>query len=186
MIKRDLVTLGQIQSAYGVQGWLHCLSFCENPDDLFQFQPLLIKSQYGIRELVAEDWSLHKQPGSRPADASKGLSYIVRFEGIDSRDKAEPFVNAKIAVPREALPALASDEVYLRDLEGLTVRNMDDLVFGNLVRIFETGANDVCLVKPTEDSVDDVERLIPYIVGQYVKSVDIDNRSMIVDWEVDW
>lgn len=185
-LKRDLITLGRIKGPYGVQGWLHCVSFCEQADDLFHYEPLLLKTRYGVKELIASEWRLHRLAGSKPSDQAKGLSYIVLFEGISNRDQAEALVNAEVAVAREQLPALADDEVYIRDLVDLEVRNTDDQLLGRVSQVLETGANDVCVVRATKDSIDDQERMVPYVLGTYIQSVDLDRKLITVDWPADW
>jgi 16S rRNA processing protein RimM len=43
-----------------------------------------------------------------------------------------------------------------------------------------TGANDVMVVRGER------EHLIPFVPGQYVKQVDLDARTVIVDWDPDF
>jgi 16S rRNA processing protein RimM len=45
-----------------------------------------------------------------------------------------------------------------------------------------TGANDVLVVKPSEKSLDDLERLIPYLKDDVVESINIEENIMIVEW----
>jgi len=42
------------------------------------------------------------------------------------------------------------------------------------------------VVKATEHSIDDQERLIPYLFGDVVKSVDLQAGEIIVDWDADF
>jgi 16S rRNA processing protein RimM len=50
--------------------------------------------------------------------------------------------------------------------------------------MMETGANDVLVVKANlNDGFSKKERLIPYIVGQVVDSVSIENKQICVDWD---
>ena len=51
--------------------------------------------------------------------------------------------------------------------------------------MLETGANDVIVVSPCADSIDQRERLLPY-VDVYVLKVDLDNGQMLVDWDPDF
>jgi 16S rRNA processing protein RimM len=43
-----------------------------------------------------------------------------------------------------------------------------------------TGANDVMVVRG------DRERLIPYVMNQYVKKVDLEEALVVVDWDPDF
>ena len=51
--------------------------------------------------------------------------------------------------------------------------------------LFETGANDVMVVKACAGSLDDRERLLPY-TEQCVLSIDLAAGEMRVDWDADF
>ena len=51
---------------------------------------------------------------------------------------------------------------------------------GRVERMMETGANDVMIVKG------DRERLVPFVQGQYVKRVDLEEELIEVDWDPDF
>jgi 16S rRNA processing protein RimM len=58
-------------------------------------------------------------------------------------------------------------------------------VLGQVDYLLDTGANDVLVVKATDDSVDDRERLIPWLVDSVVTKIDTESRSVWVSWYVD-
>ena len=82
-----------------------------------------------------------------------------------------------IAVERDQLPETAPDEYYWTDLEGLSVVCQDGTELGRIDHLLETGANDVLVVQGER------ERLIPYIPGQVIRQVDLENGRMVVDWD---
>ena len=49
-----------------------------------------------------------------------------------------------------------------------------------------TGANDVMVVEPTSQSVDERERLIPWLPERVVISVDRDAGQVEIDWGADY
>jgi 16S rRNA processing protein RimM len=51
--------------------------------------------------------------------------------------------------------------------------------------LIETGGNDVLVVKPSDDSIDDRERLIPYLPDDVVTRVDLEQGVIEVDWFLD-
>ena len=71
-------------------------------------------------------------------------------------------------------------------MEGLEVINEEGQLFGKLERLLETGANDVLVVQPTGESIDDRERLIPYIKEEVIKKIDTKTGKILVNWEADY
>ena len=75
---------------------------------------------------------------------------------------------------------LADDEYYWSDLVGLTVMSSEGQAYGVIERMLETGANDVMVVQG------DRERLIPFAMDQVIKSIDLGEKKMVVDWDADF
>ena len=48
------------------------------------------------------------------------------------------------------------------------------------------GANDCLIIKPTDESIDNKERLIPYIKETFIKSVDKKKKLVNVNWKSDY
>ena len=44
------------------------------------------------------------------------------------------------------------------------------------------GANDVLVVKPTDESVDNKERLIPFLKEETITKVDLLNKTVYIKW----
>ena len=111
-----------------------------------------------------------------------GKHLIALLDKIEDRDQAESQVNRKIAIYRDQLPELSEDEFYWTDLLGLTVQLEDGMNLGTVRYMLATGANDVMVVQ----GVSERERLIPFVLGTYVLSVDLDNGLIVVDWDPDF
>ena len=109
-----------------------------------------------------------------------GKGLVARLEGVDDRDTAHSLKGFDIAVNRDQLPKTTEGEYYWVDLEGLDVRTIEGVALGKVDYLFETGANDVLVVKG------DRERLVPYISDQVIKSVDLQKALIVVDWDPDF
>ena len=59
----------------------------------------------------------------------------------------------------------------------------NEVELGDIASMMETGANDVVVLKATASSIDDQERLIPYLVDQFVLKIDLEGSRMDVDWD---
>lgn len=161
------VLVGRIVGLYGVQGWIKLESWTEPRTRIFDYQPWLLGS--------APDGETEIQ-GVKGRPQGKGL--IAQLPGIDDRDRALALVGRDIHVAREQLPPPGKDEYYWVDLEGLEVVTTEGTALGRVSHLFATGANDVVVVRDETR-----ERLIPFIQGSYVRSVDMSGGRMVVDWD---
>ena len=84
------------------------------------------------------------------------------------------------------MPQLDYGEFYWHQLQDLRVVNHHEQIFGRVSHLLETGANDVLVVKANNESIDDRERLIPYLVDSVVIEIDLENQTIRVDWEADY
>ena len=81
---------------------------------------------------------------------------------------------------RSELPNLGEQKYYWSDLEGLKVLNIDQESIGIVDSLFETGANDVLVVKGKNNK----RILIPFVMDEIIKEVNIDLEYIKVDWSV--
>jgi 16S rRNA processing protein RimM len=160
------VLVGRIVGLYGVQGWVKLESWTEPRAQIFKYQPW---------QLVAPGREMEIK-GVKGRPQGKGL--IAQLPGVDDRDGAAALVGQDIYVARELLPPPGKDEYYWVDLEGLEVVTTEGMVLGRVSHLFATGANDVVVVRDGER-----ERLIPFVQGVYVRSVELSVGRMVVDWD---
>lgn len=162
-----LVIMGRIVAPYGVKGWVKVLPDTEVLDSLLDYKTWLIGK--------GNDWHAIKLKSGKVHNDV----LLAKLEGVNDRDAAFACKGQQVAVPRDTLPTLDETEFYWSDLIGLAVKNQQSVDFGSITEVFETGANDVLVVKG------DVERLIPF-TAQTVTEVSIENKTMLVDWDEDF
>ena len=114
---------------------------------------------------------------------AKGL--VALTEGIEDRTQAEKLIGSEVWVDKDQLPNLDKGDYYWHQLEGLEVFNEAGELLGEVSHLFETGANDVLVVKASEKSIDDMERLIPHVEKEIVLEVDLEERRILVAWGSD-
>ncbi len=168
MSRQDLITLGKISGVFGLKGWLKVFSYTEPRQNILSYKNFFL--QKGEKLKLANLISGQLQ----------GKSVVIHIEGVNDRDDAQSLIGYDIVIDREQFPPIANDEYYWVDLVGLKVENLECVQLGNVESLFETGANDVLVVKG------DREHAIPFIQGQTVKSVDLQSGIMIVDWDADF
>ncbi|MDR5897804.1 ribosome maturation factor RimM [Halomonas vilamensis] len=165
------VVLGKLTSPHGVKGWLKVYAYTSPIDSIFDYP------EWWLRK----DENLTCYTVTQGRRQGKGL--VVQLEGVENRDAAEMLANADILMPKEALPALSDDEYYWHELEGLSVLTQAGERLGRVSYLFETGANDVMVVRGDAEAIDKRERLLPFLPGDVIIDVDTNAQCMVVDWD---
>lgn len=170
----QLLSVGRIQSAYGIKGWVWLYSNTEPTTNIFAYMPWYLQLGHEWREVRIADWR----------EQGKGL--VMRLDGCTDRNAAEALHGAVIWTAKANLPGLPDGDYYWSDLIDLSVWTVDGQLLGQVHSLMETGANDVLVVRPVSGSIDQNERLIPWLPGQVVTQVDIANKRLTVDWDIDF
>lgn len=169
------VVLGKLGSAYGIRGWLRVFSSTELAENLFDYQPWFIKQGTSWQQLELETWKWHNH------------EIVIKLKGIDDRDLANTLTNKELFIDESQLPVLEQGEYYWKDLMGCQVVNTKGYDMGRVTDLMETGSNDVLVVKANlKDAFSKTERLIPFIEGQVITHVDLNTKSILVDWDPDF
>ncbi len=168
------VRLGSINGSHGVKGWVKVFSYTDPVTAILDYSSWVLSRGRESREVKVLEGRL------------SGKRLLARLEGVDTRDMADELIGYEVTIAQSELPKLQAGEYYWRELEGLVVRSESGQVFGEINHLLETGANDVMVVHPTSTSVDDQERLIPFVEGEVVKRVDTDAGELVVDWDADY
>lgn len=172
MSKQDThIQLGAIQGVFGIKGWLKVFSFCRPKEQILDYSNWELRTPNNADVYELQEGKLH------------GNNIVAKLQNIDDRTQAETLVRAEIWVVKSELPDLREEEYYWFQLEGLTVITVDGEQLGQVKRMMETGANDVIVV---QDEIDKQEFLIPYVREQVVKRVDLEKKTITVDWQKDY
>ncbi|HCE10765.1 MAG TPA: ribosome maturation factor RimM [Oxalobacteraceae bacterium] len=178
-IPGDLVLVGYVSGAYGLDGWVRIKAYSSDADAL----------------LHAKTWWLAQskaQPELRDVEMlqakSHGGDVVARLMGVAGRDAAEALKGATVHISRRHFPALADNEYYWVDLIGLAVENLQGDQFGLVKDMMDSGAHPILRVAVADPSVLEKgkqELLIPF-VEHIVKTVDLKAKKITVDWELDY
>lgn len=161
----SLVEVGEIVGAFGVLGWVKIRSYTDPPANILKYTPWALGSSEAARSA--------KLVEGRP----QGVAVVARLEGVEDRDQAIALKGTRILVPRQCFPDASPGTYYWADLIGLDVVTVAGVALGKVRGLLETGANDVLDVKGDRD------RLIPFVVGEFVKNVDLAESRITVDWD---
>ena len=133
--------VGLITSCHGIKGQLKVKS-------LSDFEERFIKP--GTRWLQKEDelplkielTSGFKQPGKE--------TFIVKFRGINTRNRSEQLKNFKILVKADTLPKLKKEEFHLLELINLEVKTLENdelIIIGKVINL-QNEKNNFLIISP--------------------------------------
>lgn len=159
--------MGRIVAPYGIYGWLKIQPDTEMLDGLLDYPDWWLGREGQWQKYEVETARVHSN------------TLLVKLKGVTDRDAAFAFKCKQVAVPRQQLPEPEENAYYWSDLIGLQVKNLQDVDLGKVAELFETGANDVMVIKGER------EHLLPFI-AQVVLDVNLDAGTMLVDWDAEF
>ncbi|WP_304362166.1 ribosome maturation factor RimM [Collimonas fungivorans] len=177
-IPSDLVVVGYITGAYGINGWVRIKPYSADADAL----------------LHAKTWWLNRQnaPELHDVEMMQAKNHsgdiVASLMGVAGRDAAEAMKGSVVHIPRSHFPALADDEFYWVDLIGMMVENLQGEQLGVVADLMDNGAHPILRITvPAAEDQDKAapELLIPF-VEQFVKTVDQAAKKITVDWGLDY
>jgi len=192
-VPTDLISVGHITGAYGVQGWVRIHPYSADASALLHAKTWWIGKSELRSEAPAEVNDVEKLEAKRHGD-----DVVARVMGIVGRDAAEALKGFVVQIQRSHFPVLSNNEFYWLDLIGLAVENCQGESLGIVVDLIDNGAHPILRVGQTKakeglealatvnrTSAPAREYLIPF-VEHFVPSVDQKNKKIIVDWGLDY
>jgi len=183
-LKDSLLLVARVTSVFGVKGWVNVFSYTDPPENVLSYKTWLLCPSEGNGQDVRD--YIPNRSECRQVKLTEGRRHgkriIVQLDGNNHREQAGEFVQHDVFIQRSELPEL-DDDVYWIELEGLEVINLQGHRVGKIIKIFETGANDVMVVAAEGDQEEEV--LIPYVEDHYVIEVDLKQKCITVDWPID-
>tara|TARA_A100001035_G_scaffold210152_1_gene170059 strand:+ start:184 stop:723 length:540 start_codon:yes stop_codon:yes gene_type:complete len=167
--KNEWLVVGLITSCHGINGQVKVKS-------LSDFEERFIKP--GMRWLQIENeppskielTSGFKQPGKQ--------TFIVKFQGINTRNNAEKLKKYKILVKTDKLPQLNKEEYHFLELINLQVKTLENeelKIIGKVIN-FENEKNNLLVIKLYKNQK---QVLVPF-VKEIVPLIDIQNNFLII------
>ena len=127
--------------------------------------------QPGLQVYVGES----RQPLCLSGCRKHSGALLVFFEGFTNLEAAGRLNNQLVYVEAGEIPNLPEGEYYHHQILGMSVVSDSGLFLGKIVEILETGASDVCVVRPESGA----EILIP-LADAFVLRIDLAEHEMRV------
>ena len=166
---KNKILLGHIHGLFGVNGWVKVFSHTRPRHQILSYQKWFLGEDFE-QEFIVTSGRSHNE------------GIIAKIEGVDDRDQAILLLEKKIWINEKELPDLSPNEFYWYQLIGLQVFDTGNKRIGEIIRLFETGANDVMVVRADDNR----EHLVPYVIDRVIKQVNLDRNTIIVDWDIDY
>ena len=155
--------IGQIVNTFGIKGMVKVKPFTDNIERFSNLEKIYIKNKSGQTEYKIQEVKYHKN------------MVLIKFEGIENPEQADLLRNSYLIVDRETEEPLEAGRYYVVDMIGLDVFTDDNEYLGKLEDIYNTGSNDIYVVKNELGK----QVLLPAI-EDVIKNIDMDNKKVIV------
>ncbi len=160
------ILIGKVLKPKGVRGSVKVLSYAESPETFERVRILFVRSEGAWQPLETE--RVEKgAPGRRQ-------TVVLAFRGRQRIEQIRDLVGADLYLDRADLPPLEEGEYYWHDLIGMRVRTEQGEDLGRIRGIFNTGANDVYVVRKGGREI-----LLPAL-RDVIREVDVQGRRMTV------
>lgn len=157
---KEFIETGKIVNIHGLRGEVKIMPWSDDPEFICEFDILYLGKDKKLLQI--ENARVHKN------------MVLVKFKGIDTPEAANLLRNNIIYIDRNDVE-LEEGTYFIQDLIGLKVINADtNEEYGNVMDVFQTGANDVYEVKNGDKIV-----LIPAIPDVIV-NIDIENSVLMI------
>lgn len=155
--------IGQIVNTFGIKGMVKVKPFTDNIERFNNLEKIYIKNKSGQTEYKIQEVKYHKN------------MVLIKFEGIENPEQADLLRNSYLIVDRETEEPLEPGRYYIVDMIGLDVFTDENEYLGKLEDIYNTGSNDIYVVKNELGK----QVLLPAI-EDVIKNIDMDNKKVIV------
>ena len=155
--------IGQIVNTSGLKGVLKIKPFTDDIKKFSNLKTIYIKTKNDLTEFKIEQVRYVKN------------MVMLKLAGIDTVEEAEKYRNLYIKILRDQEEELEEGSYYVVDILGCKVNTDANQELGKIVDVFQTGSNDVYVVKDEQGK----QILLPAI-KQVIKNVDIKNKIITV------
>ena len=155
--------IGQIVNTFGIKGMVKIKPFTDDINRFDKLKKVYIKNKESKKEYQIQEVKYHKN------------MVLMKLEGIDTPEQADLLRQSYLLVNRDDEEPLEEGVYYIVDLIGLEVYTDEDVLLGNVDDIFNTGSNDIYVVKDGKGK----QILLPGI-PDVIKNVDLESGKIIV------
>ena len=158
-----MLQVGVITDTHGIKGEVKVFPTTDDVNRFDYLKKAYIDSKEGLIPVKVNSVKYFKQ------------YVIIKFKGINDINDIEKYKKSPLLVTREDAVPLEEGQYYITDIIGINVYTDDGVNIGTLKEVLQTGANDVYIVRNSENK----EILIPAI-KQCILAIDLEKKEMKV------
>lgn len=155
--------VGQIVNTFGIKGQVKVVPFTDDIERFDELNKVYIVMRNCKKEVEIENVKYHKN------------MVLLKFKGLDKIEDVEIYKNCYLEIDRKDGRKLEEGTYYIVDLLGLDVISDEGENLGKLDDIYNTGSNDIYVVKNEMGK----QILLPAI-KEVIKDVDLENKKITV------
>ena len=155
--------IGQIVNTFGIKGFVKVNPWVNDVTRFDDLKKIYIKIRKEEKVLEIEEVKYHKN------------QVLLKFKGVETVEQAEMLRNAILEIDRKDAIPLEEGEYFIADLLESEVYTDEGEKLGILEDIFNTGSNDIYVVKNELGK----SILLPRI-KEVFKEIDVENKKIIV------
>ena len=155
--------IGQIVNTFGIKGFVKVNPWVNDVTRFDDLKKIYIKIRKEEKVLEIEEVKYHKN------------QVLLKFKGVETVEQAEMLRNAILEIDRKDAIPLEEGEYFIADLLESEVYTDEGEKLGILEDIFNTGSNDIYVVKNELGK----SILLPRIKDVF-KEIDVENKKIIV------
>ena len=155
--------IGQIVNTFGIKGMVKVKPFTDDIKRFDKLKKVYIENKNSRKEYEIEEIKYHKE------------MVLIKFKGIENPEDANLLRESYLTVDRDSEEPLEEGTYYIVDMIGLEVETEEGEKLGSLVDIFNTGSNDIYVVKNELGK----QILLPAI-KDVIKKIDMEKRKITV------
>ena len=162
-MEQEMLEIGQIVNTFGVKGMVKIVPYTDDITRYDELKEIYVVTKGKKTKYEIEEIKYHKN------------MVLAKLKGIDTMDSAEMLKQSSVQIERKDAIKLEKDTYFIVDLIGLKVVTDDNKELGNLIDIYNTGSNDIYVVKDELGK----QVLLPAI-SEVIKKIDMENKTITV------
>lgn len=173
MSTAEMKLVGKVKDAHGLRGELYILVFSGDVSWLKKLTHLELRSKN------AADGVAHEVEKVKPFKQG----FILKVPSIGDRNQAEAVKGHEFYIPADLLVSQPGETIFLNEILGFMVKNVDQENIGPVEGFSSNGAQDLLVV--TKQSADGSSAAhkkveIPFVEA-FIKKIDFKHKTIVMD-----